>query len=197
MTITAEQVKKLRDMTGAGMMECKKALSKTEGDLEKAKEELRKQGLALADKKAGRETSQGLVYAYIHPGDQVGVLLEVNCETDFVARTEEFVSFCKEIGMQIAASQPLAVSREEIPPDVMAKEREIYREQAKESGKPEKIWDRIIDGRMEKFYKERCLLEQDYNRDPDKTIQDLLKELIAKLGENIAIRRFAHFRIGE
>jgi elongation factor Ts len=197
MTITADQVKMLRDMTGAGMMECKKALSKTEGDIEKAKEELRKQGLALADKKAGRQTSQGLIYAYIHPGDQVGVMVEVNCETDFVARTDEFRNFCKEIAMQIAASQPLAVGREEIPADIVAKEREVYREQAKESGKPEKIWDKIIDGKMEKFYKERCLLEQEYNRDPDKTISDVIKEMIAKVGENISIRRFAHFRIGD
>ncbi|MBD3337333.1 MAG: translation elongation factor Ts [Candidatus Eisenbacteria bacterium] len=197
MTIRAEDVKTLRDMTGAGMMECKRALQKVDGDLEKAKEELRKSGLALADKKSGREAKQGRVFAYIHPGAQVGVLVEVSCETDFVARTDEFSAFCKEIAMQIAASRPVAVSREEIPSDLVAKEREIYREQAKQSGKPEKVWDKIIDGRMEKYYRETCLLEQSYIRDPDKTVMDVLKETVAKLGENIVVRRFAHFRVGE
>jgi elongation factor Ts len=197
MTIPAEQVKKLRDMTGAGMMECKKALEGVGGDLERAKEALRKQGLALADRKAGREASQGRVHAYIHPGDQVGVLVEINCETDFVARTEEFSLLCKEIAMQVAASRPHAISREELAPDEVAKEREIYREQARQSGKPEKIWDKIIDGRMEKYYREACLVEQPYIRDPDKSVADLVKEHVARMGENIVIRRFAHFRVGE
>jgi elongation factor Ts len=197
MTISAEQVKQLREMTGAGMMECKKALESAQGDVEKAKEILRKRGLALADKKSGRTAKQGRVYAYIHPGDQVGVLVEINCETDFVARTDEFAGFCKEVAMQIAAARPLAVSRDELPEDVVAKEREIYREQAKQSGKPEKIWDRIIDGKMEKFYREVCLLEQPYIRDQDRKVEDLLKETIAKLGENIVIRRFVRFQVGE
>ncbi|MBU1950735.1 MAG: translation elongation factor Ts [Candidatus Eisenbacteria bacterium] len=197
MTITAEQVRMLREMTGAGMMECKKALQKVDGDIEKAKEELRVQGLVLADKKTGRSTNQGLVYAYIHPGDQVGVLVEINCETDFVARTDDFKNFCKEIAMHIAAAHPIAISREDIPPEIVAKEREIYREQAKESGKPEKIWDKMIDGRMEKYYREACLLEQGHIRNPEITINDLLKALIAKLGENTVIHQFAHFRVGE
>jgi elongation factor Ts len=197
MSITAEQVKKLREMTGAGMMECKKALTTSAGDLEKAKEELRKQGLALANRKAGRATSQGKVYGYIHDGELIGVLVEVNCETDFVARTDEFSAFCKEIAMQIAAARPVAVTRDDVPPQVVAKEREIYREQVKQSGKPEKIWDKIIDGKMDKFYRETCLMEQSYIRDPDKSVDEVIKEMIAKVGENISIRRFARYEIGD
>ncbi len=196
MNITASMVKELRERTGAGMMDCKSALVESEGDIEKAIEYLRVKGLSRAAKKAGRETAEGLVVSYIHPGNRVGVLLEVNCETDFVARTDEFQRFTHEIAMQIAATAPLAVSRDEIPAEAVEKEREICRHQALEEGKPEKIVERIVEGRIEKFYREAALLDQPWVKDADRTIADLLQETIAALGENIRIARFARFELG-
>ncbi len=195
--ITAAMVKELREKTGAGMMDCKKALQEADGDFEKAIELLRKKGIAKAAKRADREANEGVVMAYIHPGSKLGALVEVNCETDFVAKTDDFQEFAKNIAMHIAASNPLAVSREELDPTLLEKEKEIYREQALASGKPEHIVEKIVEGRLEKYYSEVCLLEQPYVKDPDKTIKDLLTETIAKVGENINIKRFARFRIGE
>ncbi|NLC47400.1 MAG: translation elongation factor Ts [Firmicutes bacterium] len=190
-------VKELRERTGAGMMDCKKALTETGGDIEKAIEYLREKGLAAAAKKAGRIAAEGLVDSYIHPGGRVGVLVEVNCETDFVAKTEDFQNLVKDIAMQIAAAKPEYVRREEIPADVLEKEKAIYRAQALEEGKPEKIVDRIVEGRLEKYYKEVCLLEQPFIKDPDKDVQTIVNEAIAKIGENISVRRFARFERGE
>jgi elongation factor Ts len=195
--ITAQMVKELRERTGAGMMDCKKALTETGGDIEKAIEYLREKGLAAAAKKAGRIAAEGLVDSYIHPGGRVGVLVEVNCETDFVAKTEDFQNLVKDIAMQIAAAKPEYVRREEIPADVLEKEKAIYRAQALEEGKPEKIVDRIVEGRLEKYYKEVCLLEQPFIKDPDKDVQTIVNEAIAKIGENISVRRFARFERGE
>lgn len=197
MQITAEMVKDLRVKTGAGMMDCKKALVESEGDLEKAVEFLRIKGLSKAAKKAGRETAEGLVISYIHPGNRIGVLLEVNCETDFVARTDEFQRFCNDVAMQIAAAAPLAVTREEIPTEELDKEREVYRSQALEEGKPENVVEKIVDGKIEKFYSEAALLDQVFVKDSDKKVGDLVKETIASLGENIRIARFARFQLGE
>lgn len=195
--VTAAMVKELRERTGCGMMDCKNALVEAQGDIEKAIEVLRTKGLAKAAKKAGRIASEGLVEAYIHLGGRIGVLVEVNCETDFVAKTDEFRQLCRDIAMQIAASKPEYVNREAISPEVIEKERNILRQQALNEGKPEKVVDRMVEGRIEKFYKESCLLEQPFIRDTDKTIQDLLNEKIAKLGENITIRRFARYEVGE
>jgi len=195
--ISASVVKELRERTGAGMMDCKNALVEADGDIEKAIEILRTKGLARAAKKAGRIASEGLVEAYIHLGGRIGVLVEVNCETDFVAKTEEFKTLCRDIAMQIAAARPEYVSREEVPQAVLEKEKEILRQQALNEGKPEKIIDRMVEGRIEKFYKENCLLEQEFIKNPDITIQQLLHEKIMKLGENIAVRRFARFEVGE
>ncbi len=195
--ITAAMVKELREKTGAGMMDCKKALQEAEGDFEKAVELLRKKGIAKAAKRAEREANEGVVTAYIHPGSKLGALVEVNCETDFVAKTDDFQEFAKNIAMHIAASNPLAVSREDLDQTLLEKEKEIYREQALASGKPEHIVDKIVEGRLEKYFSEVCLLEQPYVKDPDKTIKELLTETIAKVGENINIKRFARFRIGE
>ncbi len=195
--ISAAMVKELRDKTGAGMMDCKKALQEAEGDFDKAIEILRKRGIAKAAKRADREANEGVVTAYIHPGSKLGVLVEVNCETDFVANTDDFQAFAKNIAMHIAASNPLAISREDLDQEALNKEKEIYREQALAQGKPEHIVDKIVEGRIEKYYSEVCLLEQAYVKDPDKTVKDLLTETIAKVGENIAIKRFARFRIGE
>ncbi len=197
MEIKASQVKELRDKTGAGMMDCKKALMEAEGDMDKAVEILRKKGIAKAEKKASREAKDGLVEAYIHPGGKLGVLVEVNCETDFVANTADFKEFVHNLAMHIAASNPLAIDRESIPEEVVEKEMRIYREQAIESGKPEHIVEKIATGKLEKFYSENVLLEQAYIRDPEKTIKDYLTEMVAKLGENISIRRFVRFQIGE
>ena len=197
MAITAQMVKELRERTGAGMMDCKKALTETGGDIEKAIEYLREKGLAAAAKKAGRIAAEGLVDSYIHPGGRVGVLVEVNCESDFVAKTEDFQNLVKDIAMQIAAAKPEYVRREEIPADVLEKEKAIYRAQALEEGKPEKIVDRIVEGRLEKYYKEVCLLEQPFIKDPDKDVQTIVNEAIAKIGENISVRRFARFERGE
>jgi elongation factor Ts len=197
MAITAAEVKELREKTGAGMMDCKKALQESNGDVEKATEYLRKKGLQKAEKKVGRLTKEGLIKAYIHPGSRLGVLVEINCETDFVARTDEFQNFANDVAMQVAAAKPLAVSREDLPADLVSKEQDIYKAQALESGRPENVLDRIAQGKMEKFYQESCLLEQSFVKDPNKTIQDLLNEMIAKLGENMSIRRFVRFELGE
>lgn len=196
MAVTTEKIKELRERTGAGMMECKAALTETGGDIEAAIEVLRTKGLAKAAKKAGREASEGVVASYIHGGGRIGVLIEVNCETDFVARTEDFQNLVRELAMQIAATNPLAVSPEGIAAEILEKERRIYREQALEEGKPENMIDKIVDGRIAKFLKEQTLLEQEYIRDPNKTVGDILKETIAKLGENIVVRRFVRFELG-
>lgn len=197
MVITPTMIKELREKTGAGMMDCKEALVESRGDIEKAMEHLRKKGLAQAAKKASRAASEGLVSSYIHAGGKIGVLVEVNCETDFVAKTEEFQDFVKNTCMQIAASNPQYVSREDVPEEVLNKEKEIYREQALTSGKPEKVLDRIVEGKLGKFYEEVCLLEQDYIRDSEKKVGDILADAVGKFGENIVVRRFARFVIGE
>ncbi len=196
MAISAKDVKKLRDMTGAGMMDCKEALTETGGDFEKAVEYLRKKGIAKAAKKAGRETKEGIIYAYIHPGSQLGVLLEVNCETDFVARTEEFQALVKEIAMHIAAAGPRWVRPEDIPAEILDKEREIYRDQMKDQKKPPQVIEKIVEGKLKKFTQENCLLEQPYARDTTKTIRQLLEEAIARLGENIQVARFTRYALG-
>ncbi|MEW6661221.1 MAG: translation elongation factor Ts [Bacillota bacterium] len=195
--ISSGQVKELRERTGAGMMDCKRALEATQGDLEKAVEFLREKGLAAAAKKAGRVTSEGAVEAYIHGGGRIGVLVEINCETDFVAKTDEFRELCKDIAMQIAASKPEFVSRNEVSPAIVDKERSILRAQALNEGKPEKIVDKMVEGRIDKFFKEVCLLEQPFIKDPDISVQDLITQKIAKIGENITIRRFSRFELGE
>ncbi len=195
--VTAAMVKELRERTGAGMMDCKKALNETGGDLEKAIDYLREKGLAAAAKKSGRIAAEGTVTAYIHGGGRVGVLLEVNCETDFVAKTEEFQTFTKDIAMQIAAAKPEYVRRDEVPAGVIEHEKQILRAQALNEGKPEKIVDKMVDGRVEKFYKESCLMEQPFVKNPDQTIEELVKEKISKIGENISIRRFVRYEMGE
>ena len=195
--ISAKSVKELRDATGAGMMVCKKALSETNGDVNKALEHLRKAGIAKAEKKSGRSTKEGLIDFYIHQGGKLGVLVEVNCETDFVARTEQFQNFTKDIAMHIAASNPISVKREDIPSDIIEKEKEIFAELTRKEGKPENIIDKIVKGRLDKFFSENSLLEQTYVKDPDKTVQDILTDIIAKLGENISIQRFKRFQLGE
>ncbi|GAB4332521.1 MAG: translation elongation factor Ts [Calditrichia bacterium] len=196
MAITASMVKELREKTGAGMMDCKNALTEAGGDLEKAVELLRKKGVAKAEKKSSRETKDGLVHAYIHPGGKIGTLVEVSCETDFVAKTDDFKEFVHNLAMHIAASNPIAVNREDVPQDLIEKEMRIYKEQALESGKPEHIVEKIAAGKLEKFYAENVLMEQAYIRDTEKTIKDYLTEVIAKVGENVSIRRFARFQIG-
>jgi elongation factor Ts len=197
MTITATHVKDLRERTGAGMMECKKALAEANGDIEKAIDVLRKQGMARASAKAGREARQGLVHAYIHPGSQLGVLIEVDCETDFVARTDDFQNLVKHLAMQVAATNAQAVDRTSVDPAYIEKERAILLEQAKTTGKPEAVLSKIVDGKIEKYYEEIVLLEQPNIRDPDRKVKELLEQAISKLGENIVVRRFAKFRIGE
>jgi len=197
MQITAGMVKELREKTGAGMMDCKKALTEAGGDMERAVEILREKGLAAAAKKAGRIATEGLVESYIHAGGRIGVLVEVNCETDFVAKTEEFKSFVKDIAMQIAAAKPSYIRKDEVPAEEVEKERSILLAQALNEGKPEHIVEKMVEGRLEKYFKEICLLEQPFIKDPDKSIDQLLKETIAKIGENISIRRFARFELGE
>ena len=197
MEITASLVKELREKTGVGMMDCKKALKETDGDVDLSIEYLRKKGIATAQKRGGRTTSEGQVQAYIHAGGKIGVLVEVNCETDFSGKTEDFSQFVKDVAMQIAATDPIAVERDNIPSDILDKEKEIYATQAKESGKPEKIIDKIVEGKMKKFYSETVLLEQAYVKNPDLTVTDRLNEVIAKTGENIVIRRFARYQLGE
>ncbi len=195
--IKAAVVKELREKTGAGMMDCKKALVETEGDFDKAVSLLREKGLSAAAKKIGRVTAEGLVDSYVHMGGKIGVLVEVNCETDFVAKNEDFKQFVKDVCMQIAATNPQYISREEYPQEEVEKEREIYRNQALREGKPEKIVDKIVDGKLEKFYAETCLLEQQFIKDTDRKILDLLKDQVSKVGENISIRRFSRFVMGE
>jgi elongation factor Ts len=196
MSITATQVKELRERTGAGMMDCKKVLTEAGGDMDKAIELLRTKGMAKAAKKAGRETGQGLVASYIHPGGGVGVLVEVSCETDFVARTEEFQSFVRDIAMHIAASSPLALDAEGLDQSTLDAEREIFIKQAMEEGKPKEIAEKIVEGRLKKFRKENALLEQPFVKDPDMTIEELVQSKIASLGENMRIKRFARFAVG-
>lgn len=197
MNISAAMVKELRETTGAGMMDCKKALIETNGNMEKAIEFLREKGLAQAAKKAGRIAAEGLVSSYIHMGGKIGVLVEVNCETDFVAKTEKFQELVKNIAMQIAASKPEFVKKEDVPQDLIEKEKEILRAQALNEGKPEKIVDKMVEGRIEKYYKEVCLLEQPYIKDDEKTVGKLLTEAIAEIGENINVRRFVRYELGE
>jgi len=194
--ITAEKVKELRDKTNAGMMDCKKALKETNGDLEKAIIYLREKGLAVARKRADRVASEGVITSYIHTGGKLGVMLEVNCETDFVAKTPEFHEFAKNLAMQIAAANPLAVGREDLDPEVVEKEKAILMVQARESGKPEHVLEKMVEGRLKKFFSEVCLLEQPYVKNPDITIQDYLNEMRAKTGENVIIRRFIRYQLG-
>ena len=197
MEVNANAVKELREKTGAGMMDCKKALAETGGDVQKAIDHLRQKGLAAAAKKADRVAADGAVGAYVHPGGKIGVLVEINCETDFVARTAEFQSLLKDIAMQVAAANPRYLRREEVPAAELDKEKEIYRQQALETGKPEKVVDKIVEGKLERFYSEACLLEQAFIKDPDKKVTDILNESIGRLGENIQIRRFSRYHLGE
>jgi elongation factor Ts len=190
-------IKDLREKTGAGVMDCKKALISANGDIEKAVEILRKEGIAVAEKKGARVAKEGRIESYIHPGNKIGVLVEVNCETDFVARTDEFKTLTKEIAMHIAASSPRYISVNDVPQDVLEKEKEIYATQARNEGKPEHVIDRIVQGKIEKFYQEVCLLEQPWVRDPEKRIKDIINEAIARLGENIIVRRFVRFELGK
>jgi len=190
-------VKELREKTGAGILDCQKALQESANNIDKAIDYLRQKGLAAAQKKAGRETNEGTISAYIHPGNRIGVLVEVNCETDFVARNEEFQAFVKDLALQIAASSPSFVKREEVPPDLIEKEKQIYLAQAKELGKPEAAWPKIVEGKLEKFYQESCLLEQAFIKDPAVSIKDLVAQKIAKIGENINIRRFTRYQLGQ
>ncbi len=197
MEVSASAVKDLREKTGAGMMDCKKALAETGGDVQKAIDYLRQKGLAAAAKKADRVATDGAVGAYVHPGGKIGVLVEINCETDFVARTAEFQSLLKDIAMQVAAANPRYLRREEVPAAELDKEKVIYRQQALETGKPEKVVDKIVEGKIERFYSEACLLEQAFIKDPDKKVTDILNESIGRLGENIQIRRFSRYHLGE
>lgn len=197
MNITAELVKALREKTLAGMMDCKEALKAADGDMEKAVEYLRKKGLATAQKRAGRTTSQGQIGSYIHGGGKIGVMVEVNCETDFVGRTEQFGELVHNIAMHIAAANPVCVRREEMPAQLLEKEKEIFRAQAKETGKPDKVIEKIVEGKVEKFFKETCLMEQAYVKNPDITLTDLINDKIAQIGESISIRRFSRYQLGE
>jgi elongation factor Ts len=194
--ISAVMVKALREKSGAGIMDCKEALSVSDGDMEKAIDFLRKKGLATAAKRAGRATSEGTVQSYIHMGGKIGVMVEVNCETDFVAKTDAFVEFARNVAMHIAATSPVGINPEDVPEAVLNREKEIYRAQVIESGKPEKMVDKIVEGKLNKFFKESCLMSQAYVRDPDKSISDYLNEVIAKTGEKISIKRFARFQVG-
>ena len=197
MAISATLIKELREKTGVGIMDCKVALTACEGDLEKAVDHLRKKGIATAKKRGGRETSQGQIQSYIHAGGKIGVLVEANCETDFTGKTDDFSSFVKDIAMQIAATNPITIDRESVPEDILEKEKDIYATQAKESGKPEKVIEKIVAGKLKKFFSEVCLLEQTFVKNSDITIQDLVNELIAKTGENIVIKRFSRFQLGD
>jgi elongation factor Ts len=197
MEISAGAIKELRQRTGVGVMDCKKALAECEGNINEAIDLLRKKGLAKAAKRVGRETAEGLITAYIHPGAKIGVLVDVNCETDFVARTDDFQNLAKEIAMHIAAMNPIAISREDVPAETIEKEKEILRAEAATTGKPAKVVDKIVEGRLEKFFTEQCLLEQAYVKDPEITVKDLIYDTIAKLGENISVRRFTRYQLGE
>lgn len=195
--ITASMVKELREKTGAGMMDCKKALAECDGDMDKALSFLREKGLAQAEKRAGRQTAEGIIDAYIHMGGRIGVLVEVNCETDFVARNDEFKEFAHDVALHVAASSPEYVHPEDVPEDVLAEERRVLEAQAKEEGKPEQIIPKIVEGRMGKFYERVCLLEQPFVKDPDRKVAEVLKEKIALIGENIRISRFVRFEVGQ
>jgi elongation factor Ts len=195
--ISAATVKELREKTGAGIMDCKEALSESNGDISKAVDFLRKKGLATAAKRAGRATTEGIVESYIHMDSKLGVLVEINCETDFVAKNDDFKKFAKNIAMHITATNPVGIRQEDVPKETIDKEKEIYRAQVLEMGKPEKIVDKIVEGKLKKYFKDNCLMNQDYVRDPNITIEDLLNEMVAKIGENITIKRFARFKIGE
>lgn len=194
--ISAAMVKTLREKSGAGIMDCKEALTSCDGDMEKAVDFLRKKGLATAAKRAGRATSEGTIQSYIHMGGKIGVMVEVDCETDFVAKTDDFIEFAKNLAMHIAATNPVGITPEDVSEEIIGREKEIYRAQALEMGKPEKMIDKIVDGKLNKFFKESCLLNQAYVKDPDKTINDYLNEVIAKTGEKIEIKRFARFQVG-
>ena len=197
MQITSAMVKELRDKTNAGIMDCKSALQESLGDMEKAVDYLRQKGLAVAQKRAGRAASEGVIHSYIHAGGKIGVMVEVNCETDFTAKSEPFLDFAKNLAMHIAATSPLSIDREGLSPEVVSREQEIYRAQALDTGKPEKIADKIVEGKLKKFYQEVCLLEQAYVRDTDITVEDLLNELRAKTGENVIVSRFVRYQLGE
>ena len=197
MAVSTSQIKELREKTGVGIMDCKTALKECDGDINKAIDYLRKKGIATAKKRGSRTTSQGQVMSYIHAGGKIGVLVEVNCETDFTGKNEDFAIFVKDLAIQIAATSPVSIDRESIPQDILEKEREIYATQAKESGKPEKVIEKIVEGKLKKFFAEACLLEQPFVKNPDITIQDLINEMIAKTGENIVMRRFVRFQLGE
>jgi len=197
MSVDAATVKKLRDRTGIGMMDCKRALEEAGGDMEKAVEVLRKKGIADAEKRTGRTATEGYVGSYVHSNGKIGVLVELNCETDFVARNDEFRELARNLSMQVAATNPLSVRREEIPEEAVEKERAIYAEMAKDQGKPDDIIDRIVDGKMKKFYQENCLLEQQYVKDTDLTVEQLVKEFSGKIGERVTVKRFARFAVGE
>ncbi len=197
MEITAELVKTLREKTGVGLMDCKEALKISNGDMDKAVDHLREKGLAKAQKRAGRAATEGTVAVYIHMGGKIATMVEINCETDFVAKTDQFQTFSKDVAMQVTAANPSYVKREDVPEEVREKEKNIYRIQAKEAGKPEKILDKIADGKLEKFYQEVCLLEQPFIKNPDISIKDLLEDLISKMGENIVVRRFVRYQLGE
>ena len=196
MNITSQMVKDLRDKTGAGMMDCKKALSENAGDMEKAIDFLRQKGLAVAAKRAGRATSEGVIEAYIHAGGKLGVMVELNCETDFVAKTDAFREFARDVAMHVAAANPVSLSRDDVPADIVERERQIYVQQALESGKPENIVEKMVVGKIDRYLSEICLLEQQFVKNPEKSIQDMLTELIGKMGENVSIRRFARFQVG-
>lgn len=196
-TISAAMVKQLREKAGAGIMDCKEALAECDGDISKSIDFLRKKGLAIALKRSGRVMSEGIIKSYIHTGSKLGVLVEIDCETDFVAKNDDFIEFAKNIAMHIAATNPVGIRPEDVPKEIINKEKEIYRAQAIETGKPEKIIDKIAEGKLQKFYKDNCLMSQAYVRDPNVTIDDLLNGLIAKIGENITIKRFVRFQVGE
>ena len=195
--ISATAVKELRNISGAGMMDCKKALTEASGNLDDAMDILRKSGIAKAQKKSGRSTKEGMIYSYIHPGSKLGVLVEINCETDFVANTDDFLKLNKDLAMHIAASSPIAVQREDVPSNLIDREKEIYIDQAKQSGKPDEIINKMIDGRINKFYQENVLLEQAFVKDPEKNVKDIITDTIAKLGENINVARFVRFQLGD
>lgn len=196
MNITSQMVKDLRDKTGAGMMDCKKALSQHDGDMEKAIDFLRQKGLAVAAKRAGRATSEGVIESYIHAGGKLGVMVELNCETDFVAKTDDFREFARDVAMHIAAANPVSLSRDDVPVEIVDRERQIYVQQALDSGKPENIVEKMVAGKVDRFLSEICLLEQQFVKNPEKSIQDMLTELIGKMGENVSIRRFVRFQVG-
>jgi elongation factor Ts len=197
MEISADAIKELRQRTGVGLMDCKKALSACEGNIEEAIDFLRKKGLAKAAKRAGREATEGIITAYIHPGSKIGVLVDIDCETDFVARTEDFQRLAKEVAMHIAAMNPIAVSREDVSSAVIEREKDIFRAEAEASGKPEKVLEKIVEGKIEKFFTEQCLLEQPYIKNPDISVKDFISDAIAKFGENVIVRRFTRYQLGE